>query len=181
MTLKDIAKKLSTAVPTVPNLIQILSEGLDQATAGSTVEVTQVVSSGTKIATVTVDDESTDLYAPSALHNYSGTEHIVGKWIDNSDIYEKTLTIENVSLKAAGTDISIANYIDDFSHAISFEAVCYITSEETYTVLPNVTYGDLLNYGYSICIQGNKIIATRSGSELNVTLYITIKYIKAAE
>ena len=65
MTLKDIAKQLTTAVQTVPNLVQILRDGLEQATAGSTVEVTQVVSSGTKIASVTVDDETTDLYAPA--------------------------------------------------------------------------------------------------------------------
>ena len=31
---------------------------------GSTVDVTQIVSSGTKIATITVDDEPTDIYAP---------------------------------------------------------------------------------------------------------------------
>ena len=65
MTLKDIAEKLSTAVQTLPNIVKILSEGLEQATAGSTVEVTQVVSSGTKIASITVDEESTDLYAPT--------------------------------------------------------------------------------------------------------------------
>ena len=65
MTLKDIAKQLTTAVQTVPNLVQILRDGLEQATSGSTVEVTQVVSSGTKIASVTVDDETTDLYAPA--------------------------------------------------------------------------------------------------------------------
>ena len=178
MTLKDIAKQLTTAVQTVPNLVQILRDGLEQATAGSTVEVTQVVSSGTKIASVKVDNATTDLYA---AHNYSGTEHVVGKWLDNSDIYERTLTLENVSLKSAGTDITITDYISDFSHAVSFEAFCYITAETKYTVLPSVSYGDLLNYGYSVCIQGDKIIATRSGSELSVTLYITIRYIKAAE
>lgn len=65
MTLKDIAKQLTTAVQTVPNLVQILRDGLEQATAGSSVEVTQVVSSGTKIASVKVDDVTTDLYAPT--------------------------------------------------------------------------------------------------------------------
>lgn len=66
MTLKDIAKQLTTAVQTVPNLVQILRDGFEQATAGSTVEVTQVVSTGTKIASVKVDDNTTDLYTPSA-------------------------------------------------------------------------------------------------------------------
>ena len=90
MTLKDIAKQLTTAVQTVPNLVQILRDGLEQAEAGSDVEVTQVVSSGTRIASVKVGEETTDLYAPSALHDYSTSEHIVGKWIDGKDIFEKT-------------------------------------------------------------------------------------------
>ena len=97
MTLKDIAKQLTTAVQTVPNLVQILRDGLEQATAGSTVEVTQVVSSGTKIASVQVDDETTDLYAPSALHTYSTTEHVVGKWIDNKDLYEITVEVTSIT------------------------------------------------------------------------------------
>ena len=91
MTLKDIAKQLTTAVQTVPNLVQILRDGLEQATAGSTVEVTQIVSSGTKIASVTVDDESTDLYAPTAETTYSTTERKIGKWTDGSDLYEITV------------------------------------------------------------------------------------------
>lgn len=93
MTLKDIAKQLTTAVQTVPNLVQILRDGLEQATAGSAVEVTQVVSSGTKIASVKVDDETTDLYAPSAAHDYSSTPVIIGKWTDGTtDIYEVVVT-----------------------------------------------------------------------------------------
>lgn len=94
MTLKDIAKQLTTAVQTVPNLVQILRDGLEQATAGSAVEVTQVVSSGTKIASVTVDDETTDLYAPATETAYSTTERKIGTWIDNSDVYEKTLSLD---------------------------------------------------------------------------------------
>ena len=93
MTLKDIAKQLTTAVQTVPNLVQILRDGFEQATAGSTVEVTQVVSTGTKIASVKVDDNTTDLYAPIAAHNYSSTPVLIGKWIDGTtDIYEVVLT-----------------------------------------------------------------------------------------
>lgn len=124
MTLKDIAKKLATAVPTVPNIIQILSEGLDQATAGSTVEVTQVVSSGTKIATIQVDEESTDLYAPSALHTYSSTEHVIGKWIDGSDLYEKTIVIDNPTHGdwteiISDSNINIIGYVNSASYSLT--------------------------------------------------------------
>lgn len=47
--------------------------------------------------------------------DYSETEHVVGKWIDGSDIYEKTITLNNeievpsnvwTSLGVSGTEIS---------------------------------------------------------------------------
>ena len=99
MTFKEIAKQLKTTIPTLPNIIDVLTKGLDQAEAGSDVEVTQVVSSGTKIASISVGEEETDLYAPeTAQLNYSTTEQNTGiKWIDNKDLYQITIetTTEN--------------------------------------------------------------------------------------
>ena len=95
MTLKDIAKQLTTAVQTVPNLVQILRDGLEEATAGSTVEVTQVVSSGTKIASVTVDDESTDLYAPDA--SVVSAETKICTFLGN-DLYRQVIALGTITL-----------------------------------------------------------------------------------
>lgn len=69
-----------------------IADKVEGGGGGSTVEVTQVLSSGTKIATITVDDTPTDLYAPAASsQNYSTTERVVGKWIDGTtDVYERT-------------------------------------------------------------------------------------------
>lgn len=36
----------------------------------------------------------------SSFHTYSTTEHKVGTWIDGSDVYEKTISISNVSLSS---------------------------------------------------------------------------------
>lgn len=102
MKLKDIATQLTSAVQTVPNLVKILKEGFEQATAGSTVTVTQVVSSGTKIASIKVDNDTTNLYAPSSTHAYSTTEHVVGAWIDNSPVYERTFELtETVNITSS--------------------------------------------------------------------------------
>ena len=91
MTFKEIAKLLETNIQTIPNLIAILKKGFEEAEAGSDVEVTQIQSSGTKIASITVGEESTDIYAPNPIIPYSTTEHIIGKWIDGTtDIYEIT-------------------------------------------------------------------------------------------
>lgn len=67
---------------------------------GSTVSVEAILTEGTKIATITVDGDDTDLYAPTASSgiNYSTTEHVIGKWIDNSDIYERTFTSLSIGL-----------------------------------------------------------------------------------
>lgn len=75
---------------------------------GSTVEVTQVLESGTKIATITVDDTPTDLYAPSQLHEYSTTEKVVGKWSDGSDLYE--VQINATTPSAADTSSTIYSF-----------------------------------------------------------------------
>ena len=65
MTLKDIAKQLTTAVQTVPNLVQILRDGLEQAETGEDVVVTQTLQSGTEIGSIKVgDDDAVKLYAP---------------------------------------------------------------------------------------------------------------------
>lgn len=83
------------------------------------VDVTQIVSTGTKIATITVDDVPTDLYAPagSASHIYSTTEQVIGKWIDNNDLYEVTVSADNPTAQTTGSSTYIevpysVNFID---------------------------------------------------------------------
>lgn len=87
------------------------------------VDVTQVVSTGTKIATITVDDVPTDIYAPSASgHTYSTTEQVVGKWVDNSDIYEITFTgLSTTTTGANWCEISGTN-ISNLSKVINCKA-----------------------------------------------------------
>lgn len=91
MTFKEIAKLLETNIQTIPNLVNVLKRGFEEAEAGSDVEVTQVVSSGTKIATIAVGEESTDIYAPENEVAYTTTERKIGTWTDGSDLYEITV------------------------------------------------------------------------------------------
>lgn len=76
MALKDHILKLADGVSkcqeNAKSLAQVIFRGLDDIAdnlpehpgGGSDVSVTQVLSSGTKTATITVDDTPTDLYAP---------------------------------------------------------------------------------------------------------------------
>lgn len=77
MALKDHILKLADGVSkcqeNAKSLAQVIFRGLDDIAdnlpdspgGGSTVEVTQVLSSGTKIASISVDGTPTDLYAPT--------------------------------------------------------------------------------------------------------------------
>ena len=175
MTLKDIAKQLTTAVQTVPNLVQILRDGLEQATAGSTVEVTQVVSSGTKIASVTVDDETTDLYAPSAEIIYSTTERIVGKWIDNSIIYEKTI---NLGTMPNNDSVSVDLNISNIGTVVYINCIGIASTSSIPVPYVDDTYKNsdvLFDINTSL---GTARMITKSDKSV-FTAYLTMRYTKA--
>lgn len=118
MTIKEAFQKLSKVTNAgvknpwfvIRNLGQTFADVADNVVdaGGSTVEVDPILESGTKIATISVDDDDYDLYAPStSSQNYSTTEHVVGKWIDGTtDVYEKTYTSLNIEITQANTWVS---------------------------------------------------------------------------
>lgn len=120
MTFQELAQKLATTIQTVPELFRVLKEGFEDMEAGSDVTVTQVQTSGNKIATITIGEEATDIYSPEVdvtqtiqsgteiaeiegtkiyapSEEYKTTEQKIGKWTDNKDIYEKVITYTFVS------------------------------------------------------------------------------------
>ena len=110
MTIKEAFQKLSKVTNAgiknpwfvIRNLGQTFADVADNVVdaGGSTVEVEPILESGTKIATISVDDDDFDLYAPaSTSQDYSTTERVVGKWIDGTtDVYERTFYKENLQL-----------------------------------------------------------------------------------
>ena len=175
MTLKDIAKQLTTAVQTVPNLVQILRDGLDQAETGSDVEVTQVVTTGTEIANIKVgDDPAVKIYAPAASINYSTTEHVIGKWIDGSDLYEITLDAGDLP---SNDSIMLDSTPANISHLISIEGFAYSATAGNDRPIPFAADGQ------------NPIRADLTSSKIRIVTYtawtgykgyVTIRYTKAA-
>lgn len=114
------------------------------------VSVAQVQQSGTKIATIGVNGVSTDLYAPNSDgHEYTTTEHVVGKWIDGSDIYEITIPC---NVRTTTQIIPITN-IHDFSNFKCFiSAIGYYTklNEEGVFWLDIYKYQDVINLQCSV-------------------------------
>ena len=109
ITIKQAFQKLAMVTGAALKNPWFVGRNLNQAFAdiaenivdegGSEVEVTQVLESGTKIATISVDSVSTDLYAPSTIsQDYSTTERVVGKWIDGTtDVYEITYDVDDLT------------------------------------------------------------------------------------
>ena len=88
------------------------TEKWENGDAGSTVAVTQVLSSGTKIAEVDIDGQTTELYAPAGgggegevnpvlvnrANLYSTSERIIGQWIDGKPLYQIVISANHVPI-----------------------------------------------------------------------------------
>lgn len=146
---------------------------------GSTVEVTQVVTSGTKIATITVDDTPTDLYAPAASsQDYSTTERVVGKWIDGTtDVYEKTFYANNLQLTdnlyyVVSTDMTSAG----INNLVSINGSTKSSDGVYYASLYGIPGVVSWNFGFHINTTGVLLYGTGnqiSGGSAVVTLRYT--------
>lgn len=81
---------------------------------GDKVTVTPITDSGTKIATIKVNNTTSELYAPDSSSTYSTTEHIIGKWIDGKDLYELVVELNNPTSSSVNYDtftiVSLTDY-----------------------------------------------------------------------
>lgn len=100
--------------------IDKLKKMIKGAGGGSTVTITPTLESGEKLADYSIDGTAGAIYAPLNVL-FSTTERVIGKWIDGSDIYEKTLDLgEDVSVSSWTTvanvsDLNISLLVDAIS------------------------------------------------------------------
>ena len=176
MTLKDIAKKLTTSIQTIPELVRILAEGLENAEAGSQIEVTAIQESGTKIATITIDEEATDIYAPTSEVIYSTTERKIGKWIDGSDLYQKVIQYTPESAITTGNH-AIADVTG--LKIVKYDAIAYNTTNGNNFHIP-LPVG---NVSTAIGTNGTNLILSLSNETWGTdSLFVVIiEYIKITE
>ena len=120
--------------------------------------------------------EAMDGEASVDMYHYSMSEHKVGKWIDGSDIYEKTIYVPSVAINQ---DIDVPHGISDFGELIGMEGRVYYdtswlplpylsTSSNYWFMLGNV---DATNFRYRT---GNGFAAIRFSD-----FYVTICYTKS--
>lgn len=84
------------------NLSQAFADIADNVVdaSGDKVIVNQTITEGTEIGSIKVNNNTTKLYAPSSGIEYSTTERKIGKWVDGSDLYQRTWNNLTVSLTA---------------------------------------------------------------------------------
>ena len=127
---------------------------------GSTVAVTQILSSGTKIAEIDIDGQTTDLYAPEGggegfvnpvlvnrANLYSTSERIIGQWIDGKPLYQivRDTPFSDVSLIPTMTsntsDVCEVSSIGDYQSNYSYKA--FDNDDATYWSSTTNNYGYL--------------------------------------
>ena len=122
MALKDHILKLADGVSkcqeNAKSLAQVIFRGLDDIAdnlpehpgGGSDVSVTQVLSSGTKTATITVDDTPTDLYAPDPTDVNVTQVHTSGTKIATITV-DDTPTDLYAPTPSAPTDVDVTQVV----------------------------------------------------------------------
>ena len=98
-----------------------VSDGED---GGSTVSVTQVLSSGTKLATITIDGTSTDLYCSSG-----GSADIVTSW--ESTLSDTKVPSEKLTKETIDTKISKSNTTGLVKNDGTIDTTSYISTLPT--------------------------------------------------
>lgn len=162
---------------------------------GDKINITPIIESGTKIASVTInegtpDEESIDLYAPEGFsgdyndlsnkpdlfsgaygdltgkpyvngqllngsiytENYSTDEQIIGKWIDNSILYMKTIYVDNLSI-GVNQSVNLLE-ISNINLKYSYGYINESTDTNTY-IIPEI--------GCRIRYDGSHVILTATG------------------
>ena len=144
---------------------------------GDTVSVNPIQTTGTTIAEITVNNVTAQIKAPSAstpVHEYSTTEQVVGKWVDDSDVYEKTI---NFGYASGGSAQSVAHGITNLSRVISIDAVGYVSG----TAYPLPYVNNISSDIRRLAIDGTNITLYNANSSPDVSdIYVVMRYTKSS-
>lgn len=148
-----------------------------QAGGGSEVTITPALESGVKIADYAIGSDEGSLFAPSNMHSYSTTEHIIGKWIDGTtDVYECTFYLASASTEDAQvgdlSELNVGTVIEGNGVFTNQAGVICPISYSHYTDEYDVTF---------LITSTKESLELRSGTgNRNLTdIYITLRYTKA--
>ena len=209
ITIKQAFEKLAMVTGAALKNPWFVGRNLNQAFAdiadnivdagGSTVKVDPIVESGTKIATISVDNDDYDLYAPNvsvvqtltegtkigsvagtdlfapaggdALHVYSTTAKKVGTWTNGKDVMEKTYVI-NGTIANNGYN-HFDNYFSGKTLDMLYVVACSFC-KTTSSNRMNALSGKVLEIGVAESVGGT--IDNHVGTDINGVQF-TIQYV----
>lgn len=108
---------------------------------------------------------------PGSGISYSSNEQVVGKWIDSSTIYSKTIYISNLP---NASQVSVSHSIVGFNHLVKIEGVALSTSVNI--PIPYVNT-DVTNQCAVYC-DSTSITVNTGGNLSQYSAYITLFYTK---
>ena len=131
-----------------------------------------LLSDDEKVGIINITDEAGN----GVYHEYSTSEHIVGKWVNGSTIYEKSFSLGTQS----DTDHSYNHNISNFGLLISISGSCTLSTGDKlplpYVALNSSTYSIVLGNVTSTQFR----IQKGSGLGTLSDIYVTIRYTKSS-
>lgn len=148
MTFEDLSKQLNTSVQSIQNLVQVLSAAF------------------------------ADMEGGGSSSDYSSEEHVVGKWIDGSDVYEKSYIKTNISFSNSkfiiDADLKNVNILEVAGSVKSSGATPTVASLSGIGGVNEWTYSPHMD-----TVTGFGLFSTTNASAIvGGTCYCTIRYLK---
>lgn len=107
-------------------------------------------------------------------HKYSTDEHVVGKWIDGRNVYEKT--INNITV-VVGSLQNIPHNVSNFGFVVN----CRGFHSDGYLMVPNSTGASPTKYTCCIDSISSTNIVTYCGENRGGTINLIIDYVKTTD
>lgn len=163
----------------------IILNGKKYVGGGDSVSWNQIQSSGTKIAEITINGTTQDVFAPNGggggSVNYSLNEQVIGTWIDGKPLYQKTVNFG--AMPALGSSKTVNHGISDINEVVSAMFTVKRSGSIQYRTLPNVARSS--TQAQTLWYMNTTEIGVISGSSADVTSdfsgYVTIQYTKTTD
>ena len=148
-------------IPITPAVVRTLSGYTHIESSTGDMEVEYITEEFQPIVDLIEDSKA------SSGHTYSTEEQVVGKWIDGSDLYEKTIATGAITIGSGGSAL-----IDTISDAYRLvDATGYIIENGTCFALPEMSMRVRMTSDKEVCLNAS------SGWDISEG-YITIRYTK---
>ena len=113
-------------------------------------------------------------------HIYSTTEHVVGKWIDGSDVYEKSVKLEDVAYTTANTNYTVME-VSDIALPISLTAMFSNSGKTIYHSSPYVATDTAAKKSYfDFDMENSLIYFVSQDTWASTNMIVTARYTKTA-